>query len=62
NHITFVGAEIIKQDEIVGSCWLYEELYRIDHGYEAHVLFEDGSELIIRCNDIIIVQDPVGTD
>ncbi|CAH1209878.1 DUF4085 family protein [Paenibacillus sp. JJ-223] len=62
NHITFVGAEIIKQDEIVGSCWLYEELYRIDHGYEAHVLFEDGSELIIRCNDIIIVQEPVGTD
>ena len=56
--ITFDTSEIIKQEEhIVGSTWLYEELYRTENGYEAHVLFwarEGLKDLIIRCNDIII--------
>ncbi len=57
NMITFVDSEIIKQDEqIVGSTWLYEELYRTEYGYEAHMLFwgENMPEFIIRCKDIII--------
>ena len=58
NMITFATSEIIKQeDHIVGSTWLYEELYRTENGYEAHMLFwtDAGmSELIICCNDIII--------
>ena len=57
NMITFATSEIIKQEgHIVGSTWLYEELYRMENGYEAHILFagEEMPEFIIRCNDIII--------
>ena len=58
NMIAFTASEIIKQDEhIVGSTWIYDELYRTERGYEAHMLFWAGEglkELIIRCNDIVI--------
>lgn len=58
NMIIFTASEIMKQDEhIVGSKWIYDELYRMEKGYEAHMLFwvgEETPELIIRCNDIII--------
>lgn len=57
NTITFTASEIIKQEgHIVGSTWLYEELYRTENGYEAHMLFagEEMPELIIRCRDIMI--------
>lgn len=58
NMIAFTESEIIKQDEhIVASTWIYDELYRTERGYEAHMLFwadEGLKELIIRCNDIVI--------
>ena len=60
NKITFVTSEIIKQeDHIVGSTWIYNELYRTENGYEAHMLFqgEDMPELIISCKDIVIVKE-----
>lgn len=58
NMTTFTAAEIIKQEgNIVGSTWIYNELYSTENGYEAHMIFWTGGgipELIIRCNDIII--------
>ncbi len=60
NKITFVAPDIIKQDEgIVGKFWLYNELYRTDDGYEAHVLLDgkEMAEFIVRCRDIIIEQE-----
>lgn len=60
NKVTFEDAGIIKQDEhIEGSHWIYEELYRVDGGYEAHMLFSGKGmpELIIRCADIVIEQE-----
>lgn len=57
NTITFAAPEILKQEgSIVGSTWLYEELYQTENGYEAHILFagEGMPELIICCNDIIV--------
>lgn len=60
NKITFLTSEIIKQeDHIVGSTWIYNELYRTEDGYEAHMLFqgEDMPELIVSCNDIVIVKE-----
>lgn len=57
NKITFKDAKIIKQEKpLEGSYWLYEELYIIQGGYEAHILFaaEDIHELTISCKDIII--------
>lgn len=58
NKITFISAKTIKQDEnLVGSTWIYDELYCIERGYEVHVLFhsnEGTKECIIKCNDIII--------
>ncbi len=60
NKLTLVAPEIIKQDGgIVGSYWLYQELYRIDNGYELHVLFdgENMPELIVRCADILVEEE-----
>lgn len=57
NEIIFTESEIIKQEgQILGSIWLYEELYRTEDGYEVHILFADEGmpELIIRCKDIHI--------
>ncbi|MHB8062823.1 MAG: DUF4085 family protein [Ruminiclostridium sp.] len=57
NKVTFVTSEIIKQEEhIVDSHWIYNELYRTENDYEAHMLFRSGGmlELIIRCNDIVV--------
>lgn len=57
NKITFKDAKIIKQEKpLEESYWLYEELYIVQDGYEAHMLFwgEDIHELTIKCKDIII--------
>jgi hypothetical protein len=56
NKLTLTAPEILKQEgEFVGRYWLYQELYRIDNGYELHVLLdgEPMSELIVRCTDIV---------
>ncbi|MDP9701500.1 DUF4085 family protein [Paenibacillus polysaccharolyticus] len=56
NKLTLTAPEIVKQEgEIVGSHWLYQELYRINNGYELHVLLdgEPMPELIVRCADIV---------
>ena len=56
NKLTLTAPEIVKQEgEIIGSHWRYQELYRIDQGYELHVLLdgEPMPELIVRCTDII---------
>lgn len=60
NKITLITPTMFKQDEnIVGSIWIYEELYNTENGYEVHVLFEnDGlSELTIGCKDIRIEKE-----
>lgn len=57
NKVTFQNADIIKQESnITGSCWLYCELYRIEKGYEVHILFwgEGMPELILTCSDILM--------
>ncbi|KQY84097.1 hypothetical protein ASD24_09920 [Paenibacillus sp. Root52] len=57
NKLTLVAPKIIKQEgDIVGRYWLYEELYRIDDGYELHILFEGEGmpELIVRCKDFLV--------
>lgn len=64
NKITFVATDIIKQEgPVIGSTWIYDELYCIDNGYEVHVLFagEGMPELIIRCQDIIIEEESLKT-
>jgi len=60
NKLTLVAPEIIKQDGgIVGSYWLYQELYRIDNGYELHVLLggENMPELIVHCANILAEEE-----
>ena len=60
NKLTLVAPEIIKQDGgILGTYWLYQELYRIDNRYELHVLFdgENMPELIVRCTDIFVEEE-----
>ncbi|WP_272036364.1 DUF4085 family protein [Paenibacillus sp. JJ-100] len=44
---------------MVGSYWLYQELYRIDNGYELHVLYdgENMPEWIVRCADILVEEE-----
>ena len=61
NKVTFVSADIIKLDSgIMDSRWIYEELYRTDIGYEAHMLFDgEGvlADFIVSCKDIIIEKE-----
>lgn len=60
NKVTFVSAEMMKQDEgIVGCHWIYDELYRTDDGYEVHVLLagQRMPEMIIHCQDILLEQE-----
>ncbi|MEO2260410.1 DUF4085 family protein [Paenibacillus amylolyticus] len=60
NKLTLVAPEIIKQDGgIIGTYWLYQELYRMDNGYELHVLFGGANmpELIVRCTDILAEEE-----
>lgn len=56
NQITFVASEVVIMEEgIVGSHWLYHELYRHGEGYEVHALLSgrQGSvEFVLRCRDI----------
>lgn len=60
NKITFVMPEILMQeDDIVDKIWIYDEIYRTEGGYEAHMLFSGGKtvELTIGCKDIIIEKE-----
>lgn len=60
NRLTLVAAKIIHQTgEIENSCWLYEELYRHEEGYELHVLLSGGkgmTELTVRCRELVAEQ------
>ena len=59
-HLRFEKPEILKMDNgILGSEWLYEEVYREACGYEMHVLFYSRKalglkELTLRFRDIVI--------
>lgn len=59
-QIRFEKPEILKMDDgILGSEWLYEEIYREGRGYEMHVLFYSRKtlglkELILRCENMVI--------
>lgn len=57
DKLTFIDATIIQQDAgIVGSTWVYDEIYRKEEGYEVHTLMarEQKVELVLECKDIII--------
>lgn len=61
NRIVFHDAKIIHGEKtVVGCYWLYEELFKTQHGYEGHMLFIDESnsakELTILCKEITIDQ------
>lgn len=45
-----------ETEELSGCDWLYDELYKTEHGYEAHMLFACGKlcYLTIVCDDIVI--------
>lgn len=60
NKVTFFEPRILLREEgIVESHWLYHEIYRIDEGYEVHVLLSGKKlcELILWCKDIEIEED-----
>jgi hypothetical protein len=60
NKMVLVQSHVIKREEpIIGSAWIYAELYRTADGYEVHMLFDSEtlSELTIRCKDIIIEKE-----
>lgn len=59
DKVTFVDAVILQQEEpIIGSMWIYHELYRTENGYEVHVLLwgdgDETPELTLCCSDIIV--------
>ncbi|NLC26237.1 MAG: DUF4085 family protein [Fastidiosipila sp.] len=56
NRITFLDVKTILDENIVNLYWAFEELYKIESGYEVHILCdgERTAELILRCADIRI--------
>lgn len=59
NIITFKNYNIILDENIKECVWLYEEIYKIEKGYEIHILTSNYErnelkELIITCEDIIV--------
>lgn len=59
NRVIFHDAVVIQEDrEVDGAWWIYEEVYKNEHGYEVHMLFADHQdskiELTIVSKDITI--------
>lgn len=54
--ITFKNANIIQMEDLKfgDSIYLYEEIYRVDNGYEVHMLYECGGlqYLTVKCSNI----------
>lgn len=56
-EITFKNYNIILDEDIKETYWLYNEVYKNEVGYEVHILTsinDDLKELIIECDDIKI--------
>lgn len=62
-RVTFTNGKILERDENLTfeadgaqCCWLYDELYKTESGYEAHMLLinKDLCYLTIGCDDILI--------
>lgn len=45
NKVVFVKPKIIEAASILSKYWIYHELYRVDGGYEVHILL-DGDEIV----------------
>ncbi|MDD4323780.1 MAG: DUF4085 family protein [Eubacteriales bacterium] len=56
NRVTFMDVKVILDENILRLFWIYDELYKTDDGYEAHILCDGDrtAELILRCSDIRI--------
>ncbi|WKY46661.1 DUF4085 family protein [Eubacteriaceae bacterium ES3] len=59
NRLRFHDAKVIQEDKSVDGCWwIYEELYKTQDGYEAHMMFADETnsyiELTIVAKDIAV--------
>lgn len=54
--IIFKNFEIVLDEGIDMSDWLYHEIYKVDGGLEVHILVGHGElkELIIRCSEVIV--------
>lgn len=54
--IIFKDYEIVLDEGVSGSDWLYHEIYKIDGGLEIHLLVGHGElkELIIRCSEVVV--------
>lgn len=57
-RITFFNAEVLENEagRLASSAWLYDEIYRLEDGYEVHVLLvkSDLQYLTLRCKDIAV--------
>lgn len=60
-RVTFTNGKIIERDENIEAddvrcTWLYDELYKTEIGYEAHMLLtnKDLCYLTISCDDLVI--------
>ena len=58
-NIIFKNYTIILDENIEKCSWLYDEIYKVDNGYEIHILSinyetDELKELIINCDYIIL--------
>lgn len=56
--ISFKNCNIILNDGNLNDCrWLYEEVYKINDGFEVHILVCDESglkEIILQCSEVVV--------
>ena len=60
-QIIFKNYDIIKEDNICQSVWLYNEVYIKDNGYEIHILLENIKgkliDFIVGTDDVIYMKE-----
>lgn len=55
NILTLINSETVENDDqLIGETWLYSEIYKINKGYELHVLLTNLKYLTIKCDDFLI--------
>jgi hypothetical protein len=59
--IIYHDATVIEQDDIVGSCWLYGEIYIVNDSYEFHSLLQDMNGQVkyctVKASDVDFIKD-----
>jgi hypothetical protein len=59
--VIYRNAVLLEQEDIVGTCWIYDEIYILEETYEFHAVLQDGIDeykyFTLRAADIDFITD-----